>query len=192
MIGFGPIADLTGLPGVLLQLILGEGFHVGDVSIWHVFMVIDGETCVEAMPGGAREASLAGRWTSKYAYVQIPEDYPGQSMDAAEVAWAMIGTPYSLLSYLALAAWRLGIGTPRLEAWINRQRDPEPIEVTRGTLDAFLPVEAICSVLADQAWSIAGKQVMPKGTPHQCVTPGALATALLQMPGARWLWPGRD
>jgi hypothetical protein len=52
------------------------------------------------------------------------------------------------------------------------------------------PREAICSVLADQAWALTGKQVMPKGTPHQCVTPGGLAQALLEMEGARWLWPG--
>ncbi len=152
------------------------------------------------MPRGAREVEISDRWTPEYAYARLPDDYPGQASDAAAIARAMIGTPYSFASYAALAAWRLGWKTPRLEAWINRRKPMEMIPelyirrpIDDGAALMFgrqLPAEAICSVLADQAWALTGKQVMPVGTPHQCVTPGALAGHLLNgMPGVEWLWP---
>lgn len=185
-VGFGPIHGAAGMLVNAGQLLLGEGFHVGKLDIRHVFVVTEaGPTVqiVEAMPNGARSNIIGlDRWTPEYAYVQLPEDYPGQGEDAAATARAMIGTPYSFASYAALAAWRFGMKTPRLEKWIGRTR--------RGIMPPGLPCEAICSVLADQAWALTGKQVMPKGTPHQCVTPGALAAALLETEGAKWLWPG--
>lgn len=202
-IGFGPIRGAAGALVSAGQLLLGEGFHVGKLDIRHVFVVTEPGPAigsnlgvVEAMPSGARMMPLnESRWTPEYAYVRLPEDYPGQAADAAAIARAMIGTPYSFASYAALAAWRFGWKTPRLEKWINRREPSEPFEgngthAQNGT-DGFvrLPAEAICSVLADQAWALTGKQVMPEGTPHQCVTPGALAAALLETEGAQWLWP---
>lgn len=199
-IGFGPIKGGAGLLVSAGQLMLGEGFHVGDVDIRHVFVVTnayaDQRLAVEAMPSGARERNIADRWTPEYAYVRLPEDYSGQAADAAAIAGAMIGTPYSFASYAALAAWRFGIKAKRLETWINRRRAPERvtgIDTGRGKRGDFmvpgLPREAICSVLADQAWTLTGKTVM-HGVAHQCVTPGALAGTLLKTPGAQWLWPG--
>lgn len=219
-IGFGPTGGWFQAPDVIGQFILGEGFAVGDVQVGHVFVVTQGigpaqsaseapfgpllaargtgqlhayPKCVEAMPGGAIEVPIPERWTSRFAYVRLPEDYPGQAADAAAIARAMIGTPYSFASYAALAAWRFGLKTKRLEAWIDRRQTPIPFPAWTPTVkapaDIALPAEAICSVLADQAWALTGKQVMPAGTPHQCVTPGALAKALLEMDGAKWMWP---
>ena len=209
-IGFGPISGGAGLLVSAGQLMLGEGFRVGRLDIRHVFVVVStqeraedretgtariyGPECVEAMPSGARKALINDRWTSQYAYVRLPEDYPGQAKDAAAIARAMIGTPYSFASYAALAAWRLGWKTPRLERWIDRRKPPITAGAwersTLGLKPLALPCEAICSVLADQAWSLTGKKIM-EGVAHQCVTPGALAGRLLEMAGARWIWPGR-
>lgn len=204
-IGFGPISGGAGLLVSAGQLALGEGFRVGKLDIRHVFVVTDvgqstpvwpvpGEPrlsvlAVEAEPKGARQVPIENRWTSQYAYVRLPEDYPGQARDAAAIARAMIGTPYSFASYAALAAWRMGWKTPRLERWIDR-RNPVPFGYNRdgSELEIGLPAEAICSVLADQAWSLTGKRIM-EGVAHQCVTPGALARTLLEMPGAEWMWP---
>ena len=201
-IGFGPISGGAGLLVSAGQLLLGEGFRIGHLDIRHVFVVtealhdegpsaewptgvINSGRLVEAEPGGAQENPITlERWTSRHAYVRIPEDYPGQASDAARIARLMIGTPYSFASYAALAAWRLGWKTPRLERWIDRRRDVTGPE-------RALPAEAICSVLADQAWTLAGKKVM-QGVAHQCVTPGALAARLLEMDGARWFWPGES
>jgi hypothetical protein len=211
MLGFGKIDGAARWPVWAGQMLLGEGFAVGDLKIEHVFVVTEvygphDFQIVEAMPNGARSMNVGmDRWTPEYAYVQLPEDYPGQGEDAAAIARAMIGTPYSFLSYPALAAWHWGLahgkelpdGTiepSRLEAWIDRRKPLAwPISglSDRCAASIRLPREAICSVLADQAWALTGKQVMPRGTPHQCVTPGALGAALLEMDGARWLWPGR-
>lgn len=210
-LGFGPISGAVGLGVGLGQIALGEGFRVGYLSIRHVFVVtealhdeqpsaewptgvINKGSIVEAMPSGAREAPLMlDHWTPRFAYARLPEDYPGQASDAAAIARAMVGTPYSFASYAALAAWKFGVGTPRLEKWIGR-RKPYPTRIPellhRGMGDCVsLPCEAICSVLADQAWSLTGKRIM-QGVPHQCVTPGALAGRLLTMSGVQWFWPG--
>jgi hypothetical protein len=204
-IGFGPLAGGWGKLGMWGELIVDGGFHVGDLEVGHVYIVTsgllaDGVTLprvVEAMPDGAREVPIGHeRWTNRYAYVRLPEDYPGQHLDAAAIARAMIGTPYSFASYAALAAWRFGVHTPRLEAWIGRRNDPDGIghgyvsHKNGVRLAPWLPCEAICSVLVDQAWALAGKQVMPAGTPHQCVTPSGLGSHLLTgTPGATWGFP---
>lgn len=214
-IGFGPISGGAGLLVSAGQLMLGEGFRVGALDIRHVFVitealhdegpsamyptgVINKGSLVEAEPGGAQENPIMlDRWTRRYAYARLPEDYPGQAADAAAIARAMIGTPYSFASYAALAAWKFGIKTPRLERWINRRKDPQPIFTTPALATGYqdrpvvsLPREAICSVLADQAWSLTGKKIM-EGVAHQCVTPGALAGRLITDANVEWMWPGR-
>ncbi len=203
-IGFEPLSGAARL-AMWGQFILGEGFSVGKLNVGHVFVVTERPQpggyvwpkVVEAMPSGARESFAVQRWTSQYAYVRLPEDYPGQAGDAAAIARAMIGTPYSFASYAALAAWRMGVKAKRLETWINRRGPAVEIETQHRlnpsplARDYHLPREAICSVLADQAWSLTGKRIM-EGVAHQCVTPGALAGRLLAMDGAHWMWPGRD
>lgn len=225
---FGPIGGAVGLGVGLGQALLGEGWSVGPLKIRHVGIVVEAadpvgnlpETAytyvggpvrgeakeyrpprlVQAMPGGAEEIEMTPErhWTSKCAYVRLPEDYPGQALDAAAIARLMVaeGVAYSPASYLALALWHWGWETERLEAWIGRRRPPGP-EMRRqgpwpGQLHTpSLPMEAICSVLVDQAWTLAGKSVMI-GTPKQVVTPGALAGRLLfETKDAQWSFPGR-
>src|SRR3954463_5385427 len=159
---FGPIRGGAGLLVSAGQLMLGEGFRVGRLDVRHVFVVVEASAdigtfkpsarCVEAEPGGAIESTLRDRWTGDYAYVRLPEDYPGQAGDAAAIARAMIGTPYSFASYAALAAWRFGIKAKRLETWINRRQEKSWMLNDREPYshEVHLPCEAICSVLADQ------------------------------------------
>lgn len=152
--------------------------------------VITAPRLVQAMPHGAEEIEMRydTHWTPRHAYVRLPEDYPGQAEDAAAIARLMVseGVAYSPLSYAALAAWRWGWKTPRLEAWIGRRREPILVEnwPSLGHAPSWiaLPCEAICSVLAEQCLTLAGKQVMI-GVPHQVVTPGALAGQLWDRPG---------
>lgn len=210
-------------PVGLGQAMLGETFRAGALSVRHVGVVVeaprrvppfelpqtprafwqDGKRyepgrLVQAMPHGAEEINLwpETHWTPRHAYVRLPEDYPGQAADAAAIARLFVTehVAYSFASYAALAAWKCGLGTPRLEAWIDRRRKPIPFEGSgthrdNGT-DGFvrLPCEAICSVLADQAWSLAGKRVM-HGVAHQAVTPGAMANQLRWRDGAVWSTP---
>ena len=192
----GPIGGLVGAGVALGQLIVDGGFRVGQLDVRHAAIVTPMGKIVQAMPSGAEEVPLTDKhWTSKYAYVRLPEDYPGQARDAAAIAQAMIGIPYSFLSYAALAAWHWGISTPKLEAWIGRRGKSVELDswssgVWNHPRGGRLPVEAICSVLVDQAWSLAGKKIFQDGRPHQCVTPSQLAQRLLTYPGCRWSFPG--
>lgn len=146
---------------------------------------------VQAMPRGAERVELtpAKHWTDRTAVVRLPEDYDGQHLDAAAVAkaFARERVDYSFGSYVLLAAWRYGIKARRLEARIARRRPPLRVELPgRGyPVHVRLPVEAICSVLADQVWTLVGKQVID-GVAEQAVTPGRLVMSLWRYPGAVW------
>ncbi len=173
---------------------------------------------VQAMPGGAEEVEMTEdrHWTERHAYVRLQEDYLGQATDAAAVARLMVEyrVAYSPASYLALALWKLqhkatvkatGTDRPlgaerdsglanRLEAWISRTKRPVIRPNTTGSVlyagqTIRLPEEAICSVLADQAWTLAGKRVM-RDVARQAVTPGAMVDQLWRRPGAIWGFPG--
>lgn len=202
------IGNISGWVGVGVDLgetLVGDGFRIGQLSVRHVGIVteagdpalIDGEPAklprmAQAMPGGAEIITLKPEqhWTSKSAFIRLPEDYPGQALDAAAVAVAMVdaGVAYSPLSYAAIAlAWR-GVDPPKLLKWIDRRRDPVSVTLPAGRTpfinEGFrFPVEAICSVFFDQAWTLVGKQVMPEGTPAQLVTPGGLARQWFRAPG---------
>lgn len=177
--------------------ILPEAMPFGDEFQAYPTGVITAPKLVQAMPGGAEEIELRhdSHWTPRHAYLRLPEDYPGQADHAASIARLMVevGTPYSFASYASLTLWRWGVRINRLEHWINRRRPPMTYEAwqrsRRGLKPIRLPVEAICSVLVDQAWTLAGKDVMPN-TAEQAVTPGALANQLWRTPGAIWGLPG--
>lgn len=206
---FGPIGGIVPgfFPVGVGQALLGETFWIGSLKPRHVGVVVDGydsnpdivaPRLVQAMPRGAEEISLfdSTHWTERYAYVRLTEDYPGQAEDAAAIARLFVTEkiPYSFLSYAALAAWKYGLKADRLECWINRRRQPISATMPRSRTPFIseglrLPAEAICSVLADQAWSLAGKRVMV-GVAHQAVTPGAMANQLMRRPGTRWIIPG--
>jgi hypothetical protein len=183
---------------------------VGPLSVRHVGIVVEAQNeprtyarLVQAMPGGAEEIEMRQdtHWTERHAYARLPEDYPGQAADAAAIARLMVAhnVAYSWASYAALSAWKFGLSTPRLEVWIGRRQEALTLEemmaagADRNVLfGTRLPVEAICSVLADQSWTLAGKKVMT-GVPHQCVTPGALARQLLfRTEGVSWAFPCRE
>lgn len=145
---------------------------------------------VQAMPRGAEEIALTPdkHWTDGAVWFRLPEDYPGQAEDAAAIARLFVSekVPYSFLSYLALAAWSRGLKAERLERWIDRRR--ELYSVCEAG-EFRLPQEAICSVLVDQSWSLAGKRVI-EGVARQCVTPGMMAIQLNRRPGVLRAGPG--
>lgn len=197
----GNIGGAVGVGVALGEIVIGDGFRIGPFSARHVGIVTeagdptiaDGEPAkrprmAQAMPGGAEVINLTPEhhWTPRNVFIRLPEDYPGQALDAAAVAVAMVGAgvAYSPLSYGVIAlAWR-GIDPPSLLDWIDRRRPRVHVETPSGLNPwAAFPVEAICSVFFDQAWTLVGKQVMPEGTPAQLVTPGGLARAWFRAPG---------
>jgi hypothetical protein len=197
-------------PVAVGQLLCKESFRVGPFRADHVLICVEAnrpcmaETCeadshsraVQAMPRGAEEIALtpAKHWTDGVVWFRLQEDYPGQAEDAAAIARLFVSekVPYSFLSYLALAAWSRGLKAERLEKWIDRRRtiNLALLDPTLGLKDGqSLPAEAICSVLVDQAWSLAGKRVIT-GVARQCVTPGKMAIQLNSRPGVIRGGPG--
>lgn len=167
---------VVGHVGVVTRaLVKHEGPHITPEGLSYPSWSTTPARLVQAMPRGAEEIDIfrETHWNERTLFARIPEDYAGQGRDAADNAIDMIGTPYSFASYAALAADRWHIPSSRLHAWIDR-RD------ARG-----FPWEAICSVLADQAWTIAGKRVC-HGVAQQAVTPGRLTLSLLATPGVIW------
>ena len=188
------------------QMLCRESFQIGPFSADHALICVEagfydgpqGRTftgihprAVQAMPRGAEEINVVDEkhWTDGVAWFRPTEDYPGQAADAAAIARLFVSekVPYSFLSYLALAAWSRGLKAQRLERWIDRRGALTEVPGWTGRPEWFgtevlsrsvaLPREAICSVLVDQAWSLAGKRVI-SGVARQCVTPGKLAMEL--------------
>jgi hypothetical protein len=183
------------------QLLLAEHFRVGHFVAGHAGVISTKGGLVEAMPSGARHRRLTSKdWSPKHMYFRIPEDYPGQHVDAARSAEIMIGTPYSLLSYAYLGAYllsrRVFVSATHLE-WlakhINRRRTHPTNQFFHPDAQRLIyvdpPKEAICSVLAEQAWTMTGMTVI-RGTRPQVVTPGMLAWQLLTYPGIVLGGPG--
>lgn len=164
--------------------LLHEDFRIGPFVAGHAAVVVSSTQIVEAMPHGARRRTLTDAdWSPGHMYFRLPEDYPGQALDAAAVALAMVGTPYSIASYLYLAAFRFGLKSDWLKNRINRRRPNTTFVLPSGnrTTDN-LPVEEICSVLAEQAWTLTGKKVL-RGTAPQVATPGLLTAQLWELEG---------
>lgn len=170
-----------------------DSFRIGPFSADHALICVEAgmpnpdglgnvPRAVQAMPRGAEEIVLTAdkHWTDGVAWFRMPEDYPGQAADAAAIARLFVEhkVPYSFLSYVALAAWSRGMKAERLEAWIDRRQEWATAYFGQGEARlVHLAAEAICSVLVDQAWSLAGKRVI-EGVKRQCVTPGRLAIEL--------------
>lgn len=197
----GPIGGLVGLGVGLGQLILGEAFRSGTLSVRHVAMVVEpGEwpgpaRIAQAMPNGAEIVDFRwdAHWTEKCAWVRLPEDYPGQARDAAEVAKAMVREEvgYSFLSYPALSALKLGLPAAGLHAWVDRRGPLTRLGVLSSgvrELSICLPGRAICSRFVDFAWTAVGHDVLEETRPG-VATPGMMADQFSQREGAVWARP---
>lgn len=161
------------------QLFMGQQFRIGKFAAGHAGVVVPGGKLVEAMPHGARIRDLRpSDWSPQHVYLRLPEDYDGQHLDAATVALAMVGTPYSIMSYEYIAVYLAGFQSEWLAHRIDRRRPNTFVPLRYGTDSTNnLPVEAICSVLAEQSWTLTGKKVII-GTRPQVVTPGMLGIQL--------------
>lgn len=191
------------LPVAAGMLLCGDAFRLGRRRADHVLICVESDPrphaqrwgrAVQAMPRGAEEIALtpAKHWTDTVTWFRLPEDYPGQAEDAAAIARLFVSerVPYSFLSYVALAAWARGLKAERLEKWIDRHGEQVSYPTQHGpSFPVHLPKEAICSVLVDQAWTLAGKRVM-NGVQRQCVTPGAMMGQLYSRRGVIRGGPG--
>lgn len=129
---------------------------LGDASRFtHAFWVLPGGRCIEAMPGGARIASLNDRYGPGYAYAHLPLTLE-QRAQVEPLAQSMVGTPYSFLDYLALGAYRKGLNLRGIRERVSDS----------GHL--------ICSQLVDVGLCRLGFHLFDDGRLSQDVTPGSI------------------
>lgn len=150
------LTRISGLTGLLVGL--GQ-FIIRDASRYtHVFVVLDSNELIEAMPGGAKIESLdkyAGttkHGSQKAVYIDLGLTSE-QTIRMVDEARKLVGTPYSFLDYLALALERFGVKSARLEKYI----------ADTGHM--------ICSQLAVEAVERAGVDVFGEEL-SQKITPG--------------------
>src|SRR3954464_7614958 len=93
----GNIGGAVGVGVALGEIVIGDGFRIGQLSARHIGIVTEAgdrdsapvrpPRMAQAMPGGAEIIDLTPEqhWTPKSAFIRLPEDYPGQALDAAAV-----------------------------------------------------------------------------------------------------------
>ncbi len=140
-----------------------RGRAVEGAWFTHTYIVVaapgDGTAqIVEAMPSGARAVWMetgAARIGPGYGWARLELSDLQRALIAQDATFR-VGTPYSFLDYLSIAALHLGL--PR--RWL----------AGRVTSSAHL----ICSQLVDTAYLMAGVHLFDDGRLPQDVTPGAL------------------
>lgn len=176
----------TTIPGIGGKLIaLGEKINDKSVTwevakkVQHVGVVTSpcyrwavGPLLVQAMPSGAEEVEIGSDyWNPSCIYVRPQYAMMPESLLVANAARSYIGVPYSFLDYVAIAGRHVLALKPTQRTLFDRY-----VSSTK---------HMICSQLADQALSDAGFHVFDDGRIPQDVTPAALYSALLDMPGTR-------
>lgn len=155
-IGFARIGGFTGFWVSFGQWLTGDGCRYT-----HVFVVLDDDSVIEAMPGGARIASIHGRYPEEgmFYYSRLPLT-DAQRQVIVQAARELIARPggvkYSFADYLALALAHWGFQPKWLRNYITGS----------GRM--------ICSQLADYLYCKAGIKLFTDGRLSQDVTPGDL------------------
>jgi uncharacterized protein YycO len=153
------LTRIGGLTGVLVGL--GQ-FIMRDASRYsHVFVVLDNNEIIEAMPGGAIISPLSkydgltkyGSPMAVYLNIELTAE---QRARIVKEGRKLKGAPYSFLDYGALALERFGFNWKWLENYVASTK------------------HLICSQLADEAYRRAEVHLFEDGRPPQKVTPGDL------------------
>jgi hypothetical protein len=145
------IVKIKGNAGKLIRIgqwLNGDGY----ADYEHAYVLTDDHYIVEAQPGGAVHVKQRHSWTET-RWLTCP---PGLGEAVAAAAVALVGTPYSALDYLAIAAHRLHIPSRRLRRYVTSTK------------------HMICSQLADEAAKRGGWHLFDDGRLPQDVTPGDL------------------
>lgn len=137
----------------------------GDSSVWtHVFLVLDDNTVIQAMPSGAEIVPLAGYLEPGAALFlhDWPETTPEQRQAIVAEARKLVGTPYSFADYVGLAFLGVGIRPRFIRRYVANS----------GRM--------ICSQLVDEVYKRAGVHLFNDGRPSQDVTPGDIVNEYIK------------
>ncbi len=125
----------------------------------HAVIRVSNDILVEAAPGGARTVSISHYPVGQMTWSSWPLT-DEQRAKVSVASYACVGTPYSYLDYVALAAHRLHIPAPHLRAYIESSR------------------HMICSQLVDYTYQQAGVAMFEDNRWPGYVTPADLAEVL--------------
>lgn len=139
---------------------LGQAFIRDGSRYTHAFIVLDDNTVMEAMPGGAKITPIE-EYKNKAIYSTVPLT-ANQRATIVSHARMLEGTPYSFLDYLSLGLLHFGIKPKWLRKYIQN----------KGHM--------ICSQLVDEVYRRSGIHMFDDGRLAQDVTPGDLANWLLE------------
>lgn len=152
------LTQIDGTVGRLVkvgQWLNGDGFH----DYQHAFIYVGNGEIIESQPGGAVVSCLSRyqtddsiAWSSGCIAISELE-----RRAIVDLAYAYLGTPYSVATYLSLATARLGVR-------------PEWLKRMVSDTDTM-----ICSQFVDQCFHDAGVHLFTDGRIPGDVTPGDLA-----------------
>lgn len=153
--GLVSISGIAGLGARIGQFLNGDGW----TDYQHAFLVLDNGQILEAEPGGARIVPLSN-YDGTNAIYSTWDLTDAQREAIVREARPLVGTPYSVLDYLSLAAHRLHIPAPHLRRYI----------ADSGHM--------LCSQMVDEVYLRAGLHMYQDQRWSGDVTPGDLVAAL--------------
>lgn len=153
--GFSTIGGMLGFWIGLGQYLNGDGS-----KYTHVFIVLDDDTVMEAMPKGAQIVPMS-EYADKAVFIDWGITDEQREIIVAE-ARKLEGTEYNFIDYLALAFARLGFKPKWL---VKRIKSSDKL---------------ICSALADMVYGKAGIKLFSDGRIWHDVTPGDLINRYLE------------
>ena len=133
------------------QLLLGDGATPYE----HAFLVLDCGDLIEAQPGGAQVRPLS-EYDGRHVLYVAPELTDAERHRICVQGRLLVGTPYSGLDYLALAAHRFHLPLPGLRTFV----------ASTGHM--------ICSQMVDEAYVSAGVHLFADGRWPGYSTPGSI------------------
>lgn len=146
---------------------------VGDHSfVTHAFIVLHNGDIIEAMPGGAKFATIDKYPDAVYSKFELTYD---ERAAICEEAIRMEGIPYSFLDYLSIFLTHLVE-----KKWIPFKYSWIPQKIKNRVQDSG---HMICSQLCSEAYRRAGMEISPKKELPMDLTPADLAEIVLRYPG---------
>jgi hypothetical protein len=149
-IGLVKIDGFVGEAIRIAQWLNGDGFKDYE----HAFVMVDGQTLVEAEPGGVRTAVLTEYQGREVLWIPCPPQYAAAMVSAA---LAYVKIPYSYTDYVAIAAHHL---------------DLDPLHLAQ--LAVSKSGHVICSQMAAACAAKAGWPLIPDHEWPGYITPAKL------------------
>lgn len=154
---------LSRIGGVLGWFIARGQSLTGDASRYtHAFVVIDDNTVIEAMPGGARITPLKEYFPGKDVIFSRMDINGTQQAEIVAHARSFKGVPYSFMDYVSITILHIGFRPDWIKRYVKNSG------------------HMICSQLVDEAYLRSGVHLFDDGRFPGDVTPGDILYTLVK------------